>query len=63
MEKVAVEETAEHIQLHQQPQRRITGCWKCGENPLDNWVHDRCPVCGWVICPVCGACRPECPEC
>lgn len=32
-------------------------CWDCGEPYLDEFNNHRCPVCNWLICHVCGACR------
>lgn len=31
-------------------------CWNCGA-PVDSSTDATCPVCHWVKCPVCGACR------
>jgi hypothetical protein len=31
-------------------------CWNCGTQ-VDSSKDPTCPVCYWVKCPVCGACR------
>ena len=33
-----------------------TGCWSC-HHPINSYENSKCPICGWIICPVCGACR------
>ena len=35
---------------------RATGCWSC-HHPINSYENPKCPICGWTICPVCGACR------
>jgi hypothetical protein len=46
------------------PQRgrnhRVTYCWRCHENGLDNAYDLECSHCGWIICPNCHACDPNC---
>lgn len=39
--------------------RRTSHCWACGTD-LDNATHDECAFCGWIMCPQCGACNPNC---
>lgn len=34
-------------------------CWDCGEPYLDEFNNHRCPVCNWLVCHVCGACRKD----
>ena len=36
-----------------------THCWGC-YRPLSSFFHERCPLCGWIICPNCDACSPRC---
>ncbi len=36
-----------------------TWCWSCF-HPIDRSITPQCPICGWNICPACGACsRPD----
>lgn len=35
---------------------RESYCWDC-KQPISNADSPTCPVCGWIICPNCGACR------
>lgn len=41
------------------PSFRATGCWKC-KVKLDGEFDIECKTCGWMICPNCGACNPNC---
>ena len=36
-------------------------CWNCLTG-INNQRIPRCQDCGWNICPVCGACSPQCAE-
>lgn len=40
--------------------RRITHCWRCGEDDLDSDTNNICPECGGIICHKCGACHMDC---
>ena len=31
-------------------------CWKC-RHTIDSETDERCEICGWYICPECGACH------
>lgn len=35
---------------------RESYCWEC-KKYINNTSAPECPVCGWIICPSCGACR------
>ncbi len=39
--------------------RRTPRCWAC-HTGLDNATDEECNFCGWIICPRCGACDPNC---
>lgn len=39
--------------------RRTPHCWVCWTD-LDNAIDEECAFCGWIICPQCGACDPNC---
>lgn len=34
-------------------------CWDCGTE-LSSYNNEICLGCGWIICPVCNSCNPEC---
>ncbi len=36
-------------------------CWRC-QAGINSQKRPRCQDCGWNICPMCGACSPECQE-
>ena len=36
-----------------------THCWSC-RGYLSYEFQDTCPLCGWIICPVCDTCAPHC---
>jgi len=38
---------------------RSAGCWSC-KSPVNNVNNYECNRCGWIICPECAACSPEC---
>lgn len=41
------------------PSSRASGCWQC-KVKLDGEFDIECKKCGWMICPNCGACDPNC---
>jgi hypothetical protein len=38
---------------------RITHCYSC-HTSLNNRNHKECESCGWISCPVCNSCSPDC---
>ena len=45
--------------FNNQYNERNTHCWGCRRH-LNSKDHEICPLCGWIICPDCGACKQHC---
>ena len=39
----------------------LNHCWSCKHQITSNTAI-RCRICGWYICPLCGACSKDCPH-
>ncbi len=41
---------------------RSTHCWSC-KHPINSDADRECPICGWLICHICGACSGKSGNC
>jgi len=50
----------EHGNIITDKKVRVTNCWGCDKLDLNSSIDEICPECGWIICPDCNKCKPEC---